>query len=268
MAFERRTSPEGVVWLQSALLAKRGIPHGFSTRVGGESPAPFDSLNLGLADAPGEPDAWDRVERNWARLLRASGLAGRALVRLRQVHGNAVRDADLEMDVARPAPPIADGDAIITADAAHVVSVRIADCGPVLLADPAAGLVAAVHAGWRGLCAGVVQRAVDRMIARGARSERLLAAIGPCIGPAAFEVGDDVKVAMEAAGLGPWVVPGPAGVRWRADLRGSIRSQLLCMGLDGDRIDGDDRCTVSDSDCFSYRRDGARSGRMAAIIGL
>ncbi|MBM4007574.1 MAG: peptidoglycan editing factor PgeF [Planctomycetes bacterium] len=268
MAFERRTSPEGVVWLRSALLASEGIPHGFSTRLGGESLAPFDSLNMGLADAPGEPDAWDRVERNWARLLRATGLEGRELVRLRQVHGSVVRDADLEMDVARSAPPFADGDAIVTADAAQVVSVRIADCGPVLLADPTAGLVAAVHAGWRGLCACIVERAVDHMLARGAQIRRVVVAIGPCIGPAAFEVGDDVRAAMEVVGLGQCVEPGPGGVRWRADLPGAIRAQLVRRGVRDDRIDLDDRCTASTGDLFSYRREGPRSGRMAALIGL
>ena len=268
MAFERVVSPEGVVWHRSSLLSQAGIPHGFSTRLGGESTAPFDSLNLGLADAPGEPDAWDRVERNWARLLRATGLEGRELVRLRQVHGNAVRDSDRERDVARTAPPFADGDAIVTGDPNQVVTVRIADCGPILLADPEAGLVAAVHAGWRGLCTRIVPLAVERMLARGARVRRMVAAIGPCIGPAAFEVGDEVKSAMEAAELGAWVSPGPEGVRWRADLPGSIGEQLRQIGMAGDRIDQASRCTVADPLCFSYRRDGARSGRMAAIIGL
>lgn len=268
MAFERRTSPEGVVWLRSALLAERGVPHGFSTRLGGESPAPFDSLNLGLADAPGEPDAWERVERNWARLLRATGMQGRTLVRLRQVHGDVVREADRDKDVVRRKPPFVDGDAVVTADTAQVVSVRVADCGPVLLADPGAGLVAAVHAGWRGLCAGIVERAVDRMLARGAQIGRVVVAIGPCIGPAAFEVGDDVRAAMEAVGLGPWVAPGSGGVTWRADLPGAIGGQLERIGIPSDRIDLDDRCTASTRELFSYRREGPRSGRMAALIGL
>lgn len=268
MAFTRRTSPEGVVWLQSALLAECGVPHGFSTRLGGESPAPFDSLNLGLADAPGEPDAWERVERNWARLLRATGMQGRTLVRLRQVHGDVVRDADQETDVVRREPPFVDGDAVVTADETQVVSVRIADCGPVLIADPKARIVSAVHAGWRGLCAGIVIRAVERMLARGAQAKRLVAAIGPCIGQEAFEVGDEVQSAMAAVDLRPWIAPGPGGVRWRADLPGAIRAQLVRLGVPDDQIDLDDRCTVSTADLFSYRRDGARSGRMAALIGL
>lgn len=268
MAFTRRTSPEGVVWLQSTLLASCGVLHGFSTRLGGESPAPFDSLNLGLADAPGEPDAWERVERNWARLLRATSLEGRTLVRLRQVHGDVVRDADRETDVVRREPPFVDGDAVVTADETQVISVRIADCGPVLLADPKAGIVSAVHAGWRGLCAGIVLRAVERMLARGAQAKHLVAAIGPCIGREAFEVGDEVRAAMEEVGLGPWVAPGPAGVRWRADLPGAIHGQLSRLGIRDEWIDLDDRCTVATGELFSYRRDGPRSGRMAALIGL
>jgi YfiH family protein len=267
MAFTRRTSPEGVVWLQSTLLAQGGVPHGFSTRLGGESPAPFDSLNLGLADAPGEPDAWERVERNWARLLRATGMQGRTLVRLRQIHGDVVREADRETDIVRREPPFVDGDAVVTADETQVVSVRIADCGPVLLADPKAGIVSAVHAGWRGLCAGIVPRAVERMLARGTQAKRLVAAIGPCIGREAFEVGDEVRAAMEATDLGAWVVPGPGDARWRADLSGAIRAQLVRLGVPGDQIDLDDRCTVATDDLFSYRREGPRSGRMAAFIG-
>jgi hypothetical protein len=268
MAFERVVSPEGVVWHRSSLLAQAGIPHGFSTRLGGESPAPFDSLNLGLADAPGEPDQWDRVERNWQRLLRAVGLADRTLVRLRQVHGAVVLDADIDAGTVRTSPPFADGDAVLTSNPGHAVSVRIADCGPVLLADPAAGLVAAVHAGWRGVCAGIVARTVERLCARGARPERMLAAIGACIGVRAFEVGDDVQLAMEAVGLGGFVTRGPAGVRWRADLAGSIRDQLERSGLAPHAIDVHSNCTFEDSGLFSFRRDGARSGRMAALIGL
>jgi YfiH family protein len=268
MAFERRTSAEGVVWLRSALLASHGIPHGFSTRIGGESPAPFDSLNLGLADAPGEPDAWERVERNWKRLLRAVGLADRTLVRLKQVHGVLVREADIEPEVVRASPPFIEGDALITADRSQAISVRIADCGPLLLADPALGLVAAVHAGWRGVCGGIVARAMAQMQARGASAERMVAAIGACIGPRAFEVGDDVRVAWEGVGLGPFITPGPQGVRWRADLVGAIRSQLRSAGVPTASIDADSTCTHESPELFSYRRDGARSGRMAALIGL
>jgi YfiH family protein len=267
MAFERLASPEGVVWHRSTLLWSLGVRHGFSTRLGGESPAPFDSMNLGLADAPGEPDAWDRVERNWGRLLRAVGLDGRTLVRLRQIHGDVVRDADLDADVARDAPPFADGDAIVTASASQVVSVRVADCGPVLITDPQARLVAAVHAGWRGVCARIVPCAVARMVARGAQVERMVAAVGACIGREAFEVGQDVKLAMEQVGLGGWVVPGPGGARWRADLAGAIGAQLIGSGIAAERIDLDRRCTVADRNLFSYRRDGARGGRMAALIG-
>lgn len=268
MPFDRVVSPQGVVWRRCRLLTAHGVPHAFSTRLGGESPAPFDSMNLGLADAPGEADSWERVERNWARLLQATDLHGRTLVRLRQVHGAAVRDADLEPGVVRSTPPFADGDAIVTADRSQVISVRVADCGPVLLADPEAGLVSAVHAGWRGLCAGIVRRAVRRLIERGACADRIVAAIGACIGGDAFEVGDDVRSAMEAEGLAEWVRPGPGGVRWRAELAGAIAAQLAREGVAPERIEVDGGCTVSDPELFSYRRDGARSGRMAALIGL
>lgn len=270
MAFETLTSAGGVAWRRSVLLSRAGIPHAFSTRLGGVSGPPFDSLNLGLADASGEPDTWCNVQTNWSRLLQACGMTGRVLVRARQVHGVGVVQADRQADAVRAEPPFVDGDAIVTGDASQVVAVRVADCAPVLLADPAAGLVAAVHAGWRGVVAGVVSRAINTLRQRGADPSRLLAAIGPCIGPSAFEVGREVRDAMEAVGLESCVQPRAATAgKWLADLPRAIRMQLRAAGLSGERVDSSGLCTLCEpSTEFSYRRDTARSGRMAAIIGL
>lgn len=268
MSFERIESPDGVAWLRSPLLHRAGVPHGFSTRRGGVSPAPFDSLNLGLADAPGEPDDWERVQDNWSRFRRAVGLDGRALVRARQVHGVGVLEPDRDESAVRPQPPFADGDALVTADRNHAISVRVADCAPVLLADPTSGVVGAVHAGWRGTVAGVLPRAIAVMAARGARAETMLAAVGPSIGPDAFEVGPEVREAFAAAGLAECIRPGRAEGRWLADLPAALRVQLEASGVAAGRIEVDGSCTWSDPVAhFSYRRDGARSGRMAAIIG-
>jgi len=264
------TSAGGVVWRRSALLRRAGIPHAFSTRLGGVSAPPFDSLNLGLADASGEPDTWCNVKRNWSRLLEACGMTGRVLVRARQVHGVGVVQADRQADAVRAEPPFVDGDAIVTGDASQVVAVRVADCAPVLLADPVAGLVAAVHAGWRGVVAGVVPRTIDTLRRRGADPSRLLAAIGPCIGPSAFEVGREVRDAMEAAGLGTCVQPrAEVSGKWLADLPRAIQGQMRTAGLSRERVDSSGLCTFCEPATeFSYRRDSARSGRMAALIGL
>lgn len=270
MAFETITSETGVVWRRSTLLWQAGVPHAFTTRLGGVSPEPFASLNLGLADAPGEPDAWSHVQANWLRVLHACGLQDRVLVRARQVHGLDVIEADREPRAVRPEPPFAQGDAVLTGDRAHAVSVRVADCAPVLLADPGAGLVAAVHAGWRGVVAGVVSRTVRFMSGRGARAEHLVAAVGPCIGPASFEVGLEVIEAFRVAGLGADTVCTPqSSAKGRVDLPGAIRRQLIACGVSTTAIDVAGICTKSTpASEFSFRRDGARSGRMAAIIGL
>ena len=269
MAFEQLSAPDGVVWRRSSLLHEAGVPHGFSTRLGGVSPAPFDSLNLGLADAPGEPDEWARVQENWRRFMRAVGMDGRVLVRARQVHGVAVLQPDRDADAARPEPPFRDGDALVTADRRQAISVRVADCAPVLLADPNAGIVAAVHAGWRGAVGGIVPSAVDAMVSRGACAGRMVAAIGGCIGAGAFQVGGEVREAFQRAGMGGAVIQDSVEGKWRVDLRKALVDQLVGCGLPLAGVEVDPACTVGDRSAqFSYRRDGARSGRMAAIIGL
>lgn len=269
MPFESVDSGDGLIWRRSRLLHAAGVPHGFSTRLGGVSPPPFDSLNLGLADAPGEPDTWERVQTNWGRFVAAVGLQHRTLVRLRQVHGCDVRHADGEPSVVRPAPPFAEGDALVTADTMHALSVRVADCAPVLLADPRAGLIAAVHAGWRGLVRGIVPATIAAMLHRGARAERLLIAVGPCIGGEAFQIGGEVAQVAVEAGLADAVAQVHADKsKWLMDLRNGIRAQAALSGVPADRVDLDDACTMSEADLFSYRRDGQRSGRMACIIGL
>ena len=269
MPFESVVSGDGLVWRRSQMLHAAGVPHGFSTRLGGVSPPPFDSLNLGLADAPGEPDTWERVQTNWSRFVTAVGLQQRTLVRLRQVHGCEVRHADGEPDVVRPAPPFADGDAVVTADANHALSVRVADCAPVLLADTRAGLVAAVHAGWRGLVRGIVPTTIAALVERGASADRLFIAVGACIGGRRFQVGSEVAEVAAQAELASAITTDPSDKsRWMLDLRHGILLQAAKAGVSADRVDVENACTMSDTQLFSYRRDGSRSGRMACIIGL
>ena len=269
MAFETIVADNGVTWRRSSLLHAAGIPHGFSTRMGGASPAPFDSLNLGLADAPGEPDTWGRVQENWRRFMQAVGLSDRSLIRLRQVHGVGIRHADRDAGVRRAEPPFADGDALMSADRTHALSVRVADCAPVLLADPGAGLVAAVHAGWRGVVQGIVPATIQGMEQRGASAQRIVMAIGACIGDTALQVGPEVAAAMREADLAAVVLPDPRdAAKSLVNLRSAIALQALRVGVLHERIDVDPSCTVRDATHFSYRRDGARSGRMSCVIGL
>lgn len=233
-----------------------------TTRAGGSSAAPWDSLNLGMASG----DAPDAVARNRQRLAAAMDATP---VYLKQVHGHRVVQIDAAM---ADAPPEA-ADASWTAQAGVACTVLVSDCLPVLFAAPRARAVGAAHAGWRGLSAGVLERCADAMCG-GASCEphELVAWLGPCIGPDAFEVGADVLVAF---GVEPLRASQPrfrfqpradGDARWRADLAGLARDRLAALGVV--RVSGGSWCTVQDrSRFFSFRRDGV-TGRMAAAVWI
>jgi polyphenol oxidase len=214
-------------------------------------------------------DAPDRVITNRGRF--ASRLGGARPVYLRQVHG--VRCVELGMDSVPPADGL-EADASVTPHAGLACAVMVADCLPVLLSDTEGRAVAAAHAGWRGLAAGVLAGSVQalRRAAADPRAE-VLAWLGPCIGPAAFEVGDEVRQAFVAADAGAAMAFRPAAEgKWWANLPGLARRQLVAQGVT--RVYGNDGspawCTVTQSAWFfSHRRDTARlgaSGRFAAAI--
>ncbi len=215
--------------------------------------APYNSLNLGthVGDDPAA------VEMNRARL--GSVLPGEPAW-LNQVHGTAVVDA-----AACAGVPDADADAAVSCSSGVVCSVMTADCLPLLLCDRAGTVVAAVHAGWRGLHGGVVEAGVAAM--KVAPSE-ILAWLGPAIGQQAFEVGSEVRAAFMAVDRQAEAAfrPAETPAKWLADLYLLARQRLAVLGVSG--IYGGDRCTFSEPDCFfSYRRDGA-TGRMASLIWL
>jgi len=267
--FQCIKAANGVQWRRSQLLHNAGILHGFSTRIGGVSAAPFHSLNLGLADALGAQDAWQHVQQNWRLFMQAVNMHERTLVRVRQVHGTTIVQPDRDAAAVRMQPPFADGDAIVTGDRSHALSVRVADCAPVLLADAHAGVVAAVHAGWRGVARGIVPAAVRMMMQRGARADQILVAVGPCIGADSFQVGDEVAQAMRQAKLFTCLrVDERNSERWLMDMPRAILEQLAQVGIESSKIQLDDWCTLKQTDAFSFRREGARSGRAACIIGL
>jgi YfiH family protein len=233
-----------------------------TTRGGGVSKAPFDSLNLGRY----VNDEASAVSENRAR-VRA--LLPAEPVWLKQVHGARVWDADLAHTEA-----IIEADAAVTSKPNTVLTVMAADCLPVLISSSDGGVVGAAHAGWRGLLGGVLENTVDAMQAKTGlnNADQYLAWLGPAIGPRAFEVGEEVRAEFHEHAQ-KYALPSPAkafvaidnkpGKYW-ADLYQLARQRLLSKGLT--HIYGGEFCTVRDqTDFFSHRRDGL-SGRFAAFI--
>jgi YfiH family protein len=233
-----------------------------TTRAGGISKAPFDSLNLGRY----VNDETLAVSENRAR-VRALLPAEPAW--LKQVHGTRVWDADFAHPEA-----IIEADAAVTTKTNIVLTVMAADCLPVLISSPDGGVIGAAHAGWRGLVEGVLENTVDAMQAKIGPSDagQYLAWLGPAIGPRAFEVGEEVRAAFHEHAQ-KHALPSPAeafiaidnktGKYW-ADLYQLARQRLLSKGLT--HIYGGEFCTVRDqTDFFSHRRDRL-SGRFAAFI--
>jgi YfiH family protein len=240
--------------LTSPLLTELGVVHGFSTRVGGVSEGPHESLNLGgkWGDDPAH------VATNRARYAERVGFSLERLYGARQVHGNVV----LVVDGAAPPLEFAarEADGLATATDGVAVAVLTADCVPLLFAD-GKGRVAAVHAGWRGAAAEIALRAVEKLESLGARREELRVAWGPSIGPCCFEVGEEV-----AAAFARWpnaVVRGHA--KPHVDLDAVLRAQLTGAGVT--QLDARPPCTMCDkARFFSFRRDGGGIGQHLAVI--
>lgn len=264
------TAANGVVILRSPLLEAAGFAHAFSTRLGGVSAAPFDALNLQSPQAnarvpAGEPrDEDEAIRENHRRFAAAAGLAdGAAVADVSQVHGCAIVPA---RDALRTRPA---ADAMTSARGGDAILIRVADCVPILIADPRTGAVAAVHAGWRGVVAGIAAAALDALRdTLGVAPAECVAAIGPCISTRHFEIGPEVAEELAKADLAECVVaPGVHGPKHHADLVRAVALQLARGGVARANIDAEPPCTYADRARFhSYRRDGARSGRLAALI--
>jgi hypothetical protein len=202
-----------------------------------------------------------------ARLAATLGVSPDALITVRQVHGRAVhviRPGDA------PHPAVAEADAVVSTDPGRAVGVFVADCVPILLADRRRRVVAAVHAGWRGTCAAVVAATVDVIGDLGVDPGDLVAAVGPSIGPCCYQV--DAKVRTAFLGMTPdavaWFTEDGLE-RWKLDLWQASVDQLILAGVSSSAIDGCGVCTADHPDvCYSYRRDGAGTGRMLAAIRL
>ncbi len=228
----------------------------FTDRAGGVSGGGFAALNL-AARTTDDPAA---VAENRRRVLAAlTGSPDTPLALMRQVHGDTVATVTLPLPEA---PPEADG--LVTAEPGVVLMVLAADCVPVLLADPSAGLVAAVHAGRDGLARGVVPRAVERLVALGAG--RLTAWVGPHVCGGCYEVPADLREEVAARAPSSY-----AETTWGTpsiDVGAGVRAQLLGCGVDASDLHEVGRCTREDPELYSFRRDGDRAGRLAGVVWL
>ncbi len=241
--FEWQAGPAGRVLVARELA--RVAPHVFTTR----------ALTFRQDEA-----------HDYERLGEALEIHSDAILRVRQVHGRTVL-------VVKPGTPIiglSEADAIVSVDASRAASVRVADCVPILIADRGQRVVAAIHAGWRGTCAAVASATVGAIEDLGIDPGDLVAAIGPSVGPCCYQVDDLVRTSF--LGMTPdaasWFVEDGPG-HWKLDLLQANADQLENAGVPAGAIAVAHYCTVDHpEDCFSYRAEGARTGRMVGAIRL
>jgi hypothetical protein len=299
---DQTVSRGGLAWIEHPLIAHYSwLVHAFSTRRGAVSHVISEGLNLGFT--PGEPR--EQVQENRELFSQKLGAEHFALASLRQVHSATVYEV-LHADAgglayrfcgnSMPEPSGATqppGDALISNEAGILLSVRTADCLPVLLVDPQKRAVAAVHAGWRGALARLVETAVGEMRrVYGSQSRSLLAVMGPCIRACCYEIGPEVVEAFHASfpcagtffrkvagaselhpltALNPGGTPRrtPTATTFHLDLIAVARHQLITAGLAPANLAGVDFCTGCRTDMFySYRKEGSNTGRMMAVIGI
>ena len=255
-------------WEEAGAL---GADVAVTTREGGVSHPPYDTLNLGLhvGDRPGD------VATNRGRAAGAFGVALDSMVFARQVHGCAavvVGDEERGRGTASEDDAIGATDILVTTTTGVTLVILVADCLPVALVDPAAGVLAAVHAGWRGTAAGAAPAAVAAMTRLGARAERVHAFLGPAVAPDRYQVGDEVARALSDAvrpdALDPAVSRSDGPGHWLVDLVQANRQQLVRSGLRPEHI-ADCGVTTAIDSLFSDRaaRPCGRFGLLARLLG-
>jgi YfiH family protein len=250
-AFRWTTEAWGTALVCDPLLAV--APHVFTTRA--------LTLRVGADAGSSQAEGWDA-------LAQSMGVSESVLLRLRQIHGRQVVTVRRGARGSMSEPP--EADAFVSDDPGTALAVRGADCVPLLLADRVTGAVGAVHAGWRGTAAGAAIATVRAMQTTfGSQPSELVAAIGPSIGPCCYRVGQELVDRFAAAGH-----PGEAIEHWfvradglRLDLWTSSRDQLVGVGLREDAVHLSRVCTACNLEqCFSFRREGAPTGRLAGAI--
>lgn len=244
-----------------ALAALPGVRHGFFTREGGISTGVYAGLNVGI----GSGDDPAAVAENRRRAASAFGQPPERLLTAYQVHSAIAHVVDGPWPGERP-----QGDALVTTTPGLVLGALAADCAPVLLVDAESRVVAAAHAGWRGAFTGVVEAAVAKMVEQGARPERIVAAVGPCIGPKSYEVGPEFVDRFTEVGAERFFRPGQ-GDRALFDLPAYVLHRLAQAGVEQARWLGRD--TVTEPDLFhsnrrAHLRDEADYGRLLSAIML
>ena len=243
------------MFIRPSIFKDSSIIAAQSTRNGGVSPSPFNSLNLGLAvnDNP------DYVAENRTRFCNQLGIAKEQLVLSKQVHGKEVFVAN--------APIITEGyDALITNQKNVFLAVSIADCTPILIYDSTNKAVAAIHAGWKGTVAEIVTHTLTKMNeVYGTQGKDCYAHIGACISFASFEVNNDVAQYFNQ----PFKTFNEQKQKWFINLKEANNQQLIAFGIPESNIEITTHCTVADEQLFfSHRRDKGTSGRMMAVIGM
>jgi purine-nucleoside/S-methyl-5'-thioadenosine phosphorylase / adenosine deaminase len=249
-------------------LEQAGFVNAFSTRLGGVSPLPSNSLNL--ADFKG--DQKENVSENRRRFLEAIGAGQSPLITARQTHSTERFTIELPEHVRGPRP---DCDAMITRMQGVLLAVQTADCLPVLIGDTKTGAMAAIHAGWRGTAGRIVERTVaDLMLVHGVNTLDCIAALGPAACARCYEVGEDV-IARYKSEFGYWrnlLVDFKENGKAHLDIRAANVQQLIFCGFSEDQIYVTDYCTMHQNELFfSYRREGngqpSNVGRSLSVIG-
>jgi YfiH family protein len=241
------------------------LPHGFFTRRGGVSTGPFASLNCSLSSQ----DDREAVLENRGLVAGAIGVSRANLLGCTQVHGIEV--VHVEAPWLPGAGPQAD--AMVTATPGLALGIVTADCAPVLFADPDRGVVGAAHAGWRGAVAGIIEATIAAMTGLGARADRIVAAVGPCIGQRSYEVAADLRDAVLANDPedARFFQDGDRPSRWRFDLAGYCAARLRSAGVADVMVTGNDTLAEHDR-FFSHRRrtlaGGGPIGHQISVIAV
>ena len=250
--------------LQDALLTEvPGVRHAFFTRQGGVSTGVYDSLNVGV----GSKDDAAAVQENRARAAAELGVALSHLLTCYQIHSSVAVTA------AGPFAERPEADGVVTATPGLACGALSADCAPILFADGEARVVAAAHAGWKGALGGVVAATVEGMLAQGAKRERIVAVVGPCIGQASYEVGADFmdRFSVESPGSERFFVAGRTPEKRQFDLPGFVLHRLAQAGVERAEWIGKDTC-ADENLFFSNRRGFLRGepdyGRLLSAIVL
>ena len=254
----------GVIYMTSPVIKSR---HAFTTRIGGVSSGIYESLNLG----ENRGDSPENVEENYHRLEKVLGIGHGEIVFSRQIHTDNVH-AVTEKDAHKLFEPVPyEADALVTAAKGVPLIIFIADCVPVLLEDSEAGVIAAVHCGWRSSVMDILGKTVRKMCELGAAPENITAAIGPSIGICCFETGGEVPEAVDSwlgqAATGFYEPEEGVPGKFMVDLRGANKQRLLSLGISEESISVSGECTMCKCEKYwSHRATKGQRGSQAAVI--